>query len=312
MRMQALCLVVLGVCAMTANAHQSSPVVAQKLETLRARGLKEGWTFTVGDTDLLEASLQSITGFKRAPNWEKLAPWVLPKMSRDLPARLDWREMGVVTSIKNQHLPVYCGSCWAFGTDAALESVIAIATGKMLDLAEQQLVSCQPSYGTCEGGDFAFGFYKSAGANYNADFPYVATDSRCNTSAPQHEKVTSWGYVGSESRSPSTDQIKQAIQQYGPIAVTVAASDAFEAYKGGVYNACDSQETNHIVSLIGWDDADGVWLMKNSWGTEWGEQGFMRIKYAGSDGQKCNAVADSAAFVVYKPALHSAPFYGPW
>src|SRR6185437_6141806 len=119
------------------------------------------------------------------------------------------------------------GSCWAFGTDAALESVIAIATGKQLNLAEQQLVSCRPSYGTCGGGDFAFGFYENQGANYNSDFPYVAADVACNNDAPQHEKITSWGYVGSGG-APSINEIKQAIYQYGPVAVSVNATSSFE------------------------------------------------------------------------------------
>jgi len=294
MKALALCLAVLSVGALRVEAS-----VASKLQALSGRATKEGWTFVIGDTGVVDADHHSITGFKRNPMWKQLAPFVKPKLKDAPPAHWDWRDKNVVTSIKNQHLPVYCGSCWAFGTDAAIESAIAIATGKQLQLSEQQLVSCQPSYGTCEGGDFAFGFYKSQGANYEADFPYTATDESCNTSAPQHEKLTTWSYVGSEFESPTTDDLKAAIYKYGPIAVTVAASDSFVAYKGGIYNACDSSEIDHIVSLIGWDDTDQVWIMKNSWGVPWGEEGFMRIKYTGADGEKCNSVGDSAAFAQY-------------
>ncbi len=296
MKAVALCLAVLSLSVFSAQASDS---VASKLEVLKARAAKEGWTFVVGDTGILDASHQSITGFKRSPNWKSLAPFVKPKIKDALPAHWDWRDKNVVTSIKNQHLPVYCGSCWAFGTDAVIESAIAIATGKQLQLAEQQLVSCQPSYGTCEGGDFAFAFYQQVGANYEADFPYTATDAPCNNTAAQHEKIADWSYVGSELSSPSTDDIKAAIYQNGPVAVTVAASDSFVAYSGGIYNACDSTDIDHILTLIGWDDTDQIWIVKNSWGTQWGESGFMRIKYTGTDGSKCNSIGDQAAFATY-------------
>jgi cathepsin L len=96
------------------------------------------------------------------------------------------------------------------------------------------------------------------------------------------------------------EEMKQAIYKYGPIAVTVSASGAWKGYKSGVYNACNTNMTNHIVALVGWNDDEQAWILKNSHGTEWGEAGYMRIKYVGTNGKKCNNVGSSAAFVVYK------------
>ncbi len=263
-----------------------------------ADGLKSSeWTFTTGESSI-SGMPDSHNEIRRPANWRALAPFMIPD-ARDepLPAHFDWRDRGVVSAVKDQAQPVYCGSCWAFGTVASLESAIAIRTGQMPDLAEQQLVSCQPSYGTCSGGYFAYGFYQHRGANHETDFPYQATNAACNLNAAQHERVVNWAYLGQDGREPTTDEMKQAIRQYGPIAVTISASGAWSRYHSGVYNECNTNGTNHIVALVGWDDTDQAWILKNSHGTVWGEQGYMRIKYVGSTGAKCNNVGQEAAFV---------------
>jgi C1A family cysteine protease len=85
------------------------------------------------------------------------------------------------------------------------------------------------------------------------------------------------------------------------VAATVSASGAWNYYKGGVYNECNSNGTNHIVAIVGWDDSTQSWILKNSHGTGWGEEGFMHIKYTDEYGYKCNRIGETAAFVVYKP-----------
>lgn len=270
------------------------------LEQLRAYGERAGWTFEVGETPISNLPAEQITGLKVPANWRDLAPFVKPPHHLTLPAKWDWRDEGVVSPIKDQALPQYCGSCWAFGTAASMESAIAIKTGRLPDLSEQQLVSCQPDYGSCSGGYFAFGLYKQKGANYEEDFLYTATNASCRTAAPQHEKAQSWAYVGS-GNEPTVAELKDAIYTYGPIAVTVSASGAWNNYVSGVYNECNRNGTNHIVALVGWNDEDQAWIIKNSHGTVWGEEGYMRMKYTGTDGRKCNRVGESAAFVVYEP-----------
>lgn len=238
-------------------------------------------------------------GFVRPKNWQTMAPWVKPAAQRDLPSHFDWREKGVVNPVKDQAYPQYCGACWAFGTVAVMESVIKIRTGRDTHLSEQQLVSCRPSHGTCGGGYFAFGFYESQGANYDTDFPYQAANVSCDSQAPQHEKVTRWSYVGEPGREPTTDEMKQAIYQYGPIAATVSASGAWDSYKSGVYKSCNSGTVNHIVAIVGWDDRDAAWIVRNSHGEAFGENGYIRMRYVGSNGGKCNNLGESAAFAVY-------------
>lgn len=277
--------------SLPARAASSEQIVAD----LKAEAAAKGWTFDVGVTPM--TGLTEF-GFKREPGWEKETEWRVPPLVEDLPAKFDWRDQGVVGPIRDQAAPVYCGSCWAHGTTAAFESAIAIRTGTLPDISPQQLVSCSPSYGTCSGGNFAFGFYRQVGANYEEDFPYEARDVSCRSGTAKHEKASTWGYVGSSGRQPTTDELKRAIFTYGPVAVTVASSRAWGSYTGGIYNACDSQSINHIVALVGWDDADQVWIVKNSHGTQFGEQGYMRSKWLGADGRKCNGIGQSAAWVI--------------
>ena len=141
------------------------------------------------------------------------------------------------------------------------------------------------------------GCFRSEIDCHKPDFPYVAANVSCKNDAPQHEKVQGWAYVGSREYGATTEQMKAAIYKYGPIAVTVSASGAWNYYKSGVYNECNSNGTNHIVALVGWDDATQTWILKNSHGTGWGEQGYMNIRYTGPSGNKCNNVGQSATLV---------------
>lgn len=270
---------------------------AEIVQQLKQEAALRGWTFEVGETPMVG---QKEFGYKKNANARAVAHYEVPPEVTDLPWFYDWRDAGVVGPIRDQASPVYCGSCWAHGTAAAFESAIAIQTGQVPNVSPQQLVSCS-SYGTCSGGDFAFGFYRQTGANHEPDFPYVARDVGCKQQAAKHEKAVQWGYVGQSGREPSIDEMKRAIFTYGPIAVTVASSDSWGAYKGGIYNACDSYSINHIVAIVGWNDADDTWIVKNSHGTQFGEQGYMRTKRLDSQGNKCNGIGESAAWVVYKP-----------
>lgn len=266
-----------------------------ELSSLRRAGLEQGWTFVIGRTPISEVAADQLFGYR--PSYDQSTPHIIPNEGEP-PASWDWRQWGVVTPIRDQALPQYCGSCWAHGTAAAFESAIAMQTGRLYSFSVQQLVSCSPSYGSCNGGDFAFGFYKRVGAALDADFPYAAADVSCKSGLTQHFKAKSWAYVGASYRQPSTDEIKRAIYQFGPVAVTVSASGAWKHYRGGVYNECNHNGTNHIVAIVGWDDTDQAWIVKNSHGTEWGEDGYMRIKYTGSQGAKCNRIGEQAALVV--------------
>ncbi len=279
-----------------------SRAIDQQLEELKAKGRALGWTFETGYNEVMDYPADKATGFKPDPNWREKAMFLQPKKTRaTLPTKWDWRDTAHgLTPIKNQGS---CGSCWAFGTVAVLESIVKIRDGVSKIFSEQQLVSCNEDGWGCNGGMFAHKYHMTPGATLDSDFPYVAEDVPCQHGALPDTKIENWAYVGSSSQSRATvDDMKQAMYQYGPLAVTVAASGSFKAYKHGIYNANDGQSINHIVAIVGWnDDEGGYWIMRNSWGARWGEEGYMRIAY------DTNQIGNQATFVNYKAACTPQP-----
>jgi C1A family cysteine protease/predicted secreted protein len=217
-----------------------------------------------------------------------------------LPVAYNWCDQGGCTPVKDQGS---CGSCWAFGTVGPLESNIKTQDGIEEDLSEQYLVSCNTDGWSCNGGWWAHDYHwnkpseSDAGAVYEADFRYVARDDSCKPSLTHHEKIDSWTYVGSEYSLPSVAAIKQAIYDHGPVSVAVCVGSAFQNYNGGVFETDEAAscpwDANHAVVLVGWDDNQGIWYLRNSWGSGWGESGYMRIKYGISN------VGYSANYIVY-------------
>jgi hypothetical protein len=199
-----------------------------------------------------------------------------------------------------------CGSCWAFSTIDTLESAVlkrqgaprgaVLADGSIRvsgdtpNLSEEQVLSCNPWGWACNGGYFAFdmlmpskagpkGYYP--GAVSAAAFPYVADAVACSLGRnPTYTPVTRWGYVGGARTVPPVTAIKSAIYRHGSVSAGVYADDLFQAYTGGVFSdSAYASDINHAIQLVGWDDAKGAWLLKNSWGPNWGVDGFMWIKY---------------------------------
>ncbi len=216
-----------------------------------------------------------------------------------LPSSYNWCDQGGCTSVKDQGS---CGSCWAFGTVGPLESNILIEDGLTKDLAEQYLVSCNSDGWGCDGGWWAHDYHEwkipsgepDAGAVYEADFPYTASDDPCNPPHTHHEKIENWVYIGNDSSVPSTADVKQAIYDYGPVSAAVCVNSAFQSYSGGVFTGPSCTSVNHAIVLVGWDDADNAWILRNSWGPGWGENGYMRIQYGVSQ------VGYSANYVDYQ------------
>jgi predicted secreted protein len=218
----------------------------------------------------------------------------------DLSASFNWCALGKCTPIKDQGR---CGSCWAFSTVAPLEANILIHDGVERDLSEQYLISGNRNGWSCSGGDFAHDYHLAAkapgepdaGAVYEADFPYQALNVPLNPPHAHHEKIASWGYVDTSYTIPTVSAIKQAILNHGPVSAAVCVGAAFQSYRGGVFqtNETCSYDVNHAIALTGWDDATGSWVLRNSWGSGWGEGGYMRIKYGTSK------VGYGANYVVY-------------
>ena len=135
-----------------------------------------------------------------------------------------------------------------------------------------------------------------------ADYPYTATDGSCGCPFDHPYTIQNWYYVSGQS------SMKQAIMDYGPISVDIYANTALQSYGGGVFNGCESAGyTNHAVAVVGWDDnyGGGVWIMRNSWGTGWGESGYGYIPYG------CSMIGSSSTYIVYGGAIPRLSFSYP-
>ena len=279
-----VCLVafLMAVMFLQADKKVEKNVNALTLEELQMEIANQGFTFTVGKTSVSDIPLELLCGLKVPENWDKDAPFDYCDLTEDgiaktkaLPTSFDWRNTGDVTGIRDQGA---CGSCWAFGTLASYEAAISILFNETENLSEQWLVDCNTEGWGCNGGWFAFELLYD-GVPLESCYPYTAKDGYCSTSCDMFYPLDSWYYVGSSSSVPSTDSIKTAIYNNGPVAVAVYVNSAFQSYTSGIFNTSYSGSVNHAVCLVGWDDGGGYWIMKNSWGPGWGESGYMRIAY---------------------------------
>jgi len=196
----------------------------------------------------------------------------------NVPDTVDWRQKNVVTGVKNQGS---CGSCWAFSTTGSMEGAVALKTGKLTSLSEQQLVDCSSSFGNegCNGGlmDDAFQYIISnKGLCSEASYGYTGTDGTCKTCTPVSQIAS---YV--DVTSNSSVSLKAAAAQQ-PISVAIEADQlGFQFYFGGVFDGTCGTNLDHGVLVAGYgtDSSTGkdYWLVKNSWGATWGEAGYIRL-----------------------------------
>jgi C1A family cysteine protease len=201
------------------------------------------------------------------------------------PASIDWRSKMAVTPIKNQGT---CGSCWSFAAVGALEGLYAIKTGVLKTFSEQQLVDCAGSYGTyaCNGGTLtaAFKYTRDYGVILGTSYPYKGVKGTCGYKVANAVfRNTGWVAV------PKNDQVQLAAAvAQGPVASAVQAdASVFQFYTGGIIDgtACGTA-VNHAVLIVGYGTENGkdFWLVKNSWGTGWGEGGYVRIAKTSTTG----------------------------
>jgi len=209
----------------------------------------------------------------------------------DLPTFIDWRQKGVVNEIKNQ---MSCGSCWAFSAISTVESAIAIKTGILFNLSEQQLVSCaRLKYGNmgCNGGMYsgAWTFLETEESCTEESYPYTSGTSTktglCNNTC-EHDNYKVSNYV---TVVPNSDLALINALVIEPVSIAIEAdTKTFQLYKSGIYSdyegcnansktkGLDSQPNiDHAVVLVGYDN--DYYILRNSWGTSWGDNGYMYI-----------------------------------
>ncbi|EOY28037.1 hypothetical protein QUC31_012812 [Theobroma cacao] len=199
----------------------------------------------------------------------------------NVPASIDWRNKGAVTQIKDQG---HCGSCWAFSTVAAVEGIAKIKTGRLFSLSEQQLVDCVRTKGSqgCKGGWMHDAFeyiVKNHGLAEETRYPYKKKDGTCSPRKAAIKAVQILGYEDVPHKNEEA-LLKAASQQ--PVSVALDGNGtAFQFYSGGVFTGPCRTSLNHAVTVVGYgtsEDGSKYWLIKNSWGKSWGENGYMRIK----------------------------------
>jgi len=210
-----------------------------------------------------------------------------------LPDSVDWRTKGIVSPVKNQG---GCGSCWAFAGVEAIETSIAQETGKILALSCQNVVSCalNPHHcggtGGCGGAtaDIAYGYVADRGIASEAAYPYRAQTGVCNEAIAKTAKIK--GFVKIPENNYT--QLVTALANVAPLAVNVDAN-AWSSYSSGVFTGCQFRDIdiNHVVQVVGYGTdaarAKDYWIVRNSWGTVWGEKGYIRIeKHSDGDHSK--------------------------
>ncbi|KAF7988185.1 hypothetical protein HCN44_007679 [Aphidius gifuensis] len=223
----------------------------------------------------------------------------VPPANVDYPTNVDWRKLGAVTSVKDQG---QCGSCWAFSTTGALEGQHFREKGYLVSLSEQNLIDCSSDYGNdgCNGGlmDNAFEYIKdNRGIDNEKSYEYEARQGKCRYNK-KSSVADDAGFV--DIANNDEKQLMQAVATVGPISVAIDASHhSFQFYSQGVYDEpdCSTTELDHGVLVVGYgtdsDTGKDYWLVKNSWGENWGEKGY--IKMSRNKNNQCG-IASSASY----------------
>mmetsp|Transcript_7493 Transcript_7493/g.14734 ORF Transcript_7493/g.14734 Transcript_7493/m.14734 type:complete len:336 (-) Transcript_7493:359-1366(-) len=243
---------------------------------------------------------QYATKIPSTPNYQEKIVTPRPHeylKAQDLPESFDWRNVNgtnFASPIRNQHIPQYCGSCWANAATSCLaDRTNILQKGKWpsVMVSVQNVIDCGES-GSCDGGSdkLVYAYAHTHGVppdtcnSYRAKNQACHDKEQCFTCWPNGTCAAIYEYnrltVSEHGRLQGAFQMKAEIFARGPISCSVDATDKMDTYTGGIFAEFKERaEMNHVISIIGWGVEDGVeyWIMRNSWGEPWGEDGFMRI-----------------------------------
>ena len=217
-------------------------------------------------------------------------------LAQALPSRWDWRERGMVTPVKDQD---GCGDCYAFASIANIESKLLLDGAGTYDLSENNAKECNweallpgSSWSSCGGGNYLMlaNLFSQKGTVLESCDPYIADDVDCNDTCPYQQTLLDWRIISGDS-VPDTEVLKTYIYNYGPVYTTMYASfPDFSSYDGSyTLYYTGKEDPNHTVLIVGWDDdlthagGKGGWIVKNSWGTNWGDNGYFTIAYGSAN-----------------------------
>ena len=286
-RVLGVCLVVLVAMAVVMAAPPGKKLTVREINAaIKAQG--SGWVAVANKfTRMTNAERKALLG-ALPPEISGSADRSVDqgKPGSDLPTSFDWRNQNGInwmTPVKDQGT---CSAGWAFGTVAALEAKIQIYFSNPYlspDLAEQFLVSCDKWNFGCSGGSSPnriYGFIQDYGVPDEGCFPYQAADvscaGRCSDWASRVHKIEAWKRVC--NNKVNTDNVKSAVYTNGPLTCYMDVYEDFYSYGSGCYeHVAGAYLGGHMVCIVGWT-LDG-WIVKNSWGTGWGEQGYFQIKF---------------------------------
>jgi len=269
-------------------------------------------SYTLGITQFAHLTADEFahehTGFKKPQSmWGDL-----PYLGRHthngtaLAAGVDWTKKGAVTPVKNQR---QCGSCWAFSTTDALEGAWEIATGKLVSISEQQFVDCDHVDMGCGGGtmDTAFTFAEKNDLCTEQSYPYDLHAVGCRASGCK-VGIPKGAVKGYKDVSKDNEQALMSAVAHGPVSIAIEADKSvFQLYRSGVLNATCGDQLDHGVLAVGYGtDPSGTdyWLVKNSWGMTWGDNGYVKL-LRGKDGPgECGLLKQASYPVVDGKAPH--------
>ncbi|PIA30343.1 hypothetical protein AQUCO_05600048v1 [Aquilegia coerulea] len=219
----------------------------------------------------------------------------------NLPPSIDWRKKGAVTPVKDQG---QCGSCWAFSTVVAVEGINQIKTKNLVSLSEQELIDCDTKENQgCNGGlmELAFEFIQqNGGLTTERVYPYKADDGTCDTNLMGNSNLVT---IDGHENVPANDEnalMKAVANQPVSVAIDAGGSD-FQFYSEGVFSGDCGTELDHGVAVVGYGttiDGTKYWTVKNSWGAEWGEQGYIRMQRGVSAPEGLCGIAMEASYPI--------------
>ena len=273
----------------------------------------ENASYQTGITKFSDLTQQEFAKTYLNLNYDAMAvanfnPYVV-QVKNAAPDAWDWREKGYVSPVKDQGS---CGSCWAFSTVGNLEGLYYKEKQTMVTLSEQMLVDCDTYDSGCNGGlmENTFTWLKeNGGIMTHTDYPYKGRKGTCQSDETKYVDMQITGYTklgsGSSTWDPvDEDEIKEFLYETGPLAVALNANP-LQTYTGGILDKtssqCPTSGMNHAVTMVGYghDDASDkdYWIIKNSWGASWGEQGYFRIRRGnGTCGINCYITTGTVSF----------------